>query len=392
MEVQLLITRQEAADLLNISLSHFQRHVQTRLPCVRSGQLRLYRHSDLERWIDDQLRPDPSTPSSGCTGFTEAHERFVADCRSGAALNKQGRAYKAKAITNLDSSLRRVPDAIRRKPLGAVRRGELQEAVDGFGREGLSASRIASIVNAVRSLYRWAIDRERASEDPASLVRLPVVALRERDRIATPGEFALLLSCLDSPDALPWALAGYGTARLQEVQLLAWTEVDLGDEVMLLAAEETARKSDAARRVIPLVGPLCRRLDAEWMRQGRPSTGRVCPPRARSRSGLLSLNQLSKRVKRIWEGSGLRPIGLQDSRHTAATWLDHSGVPPKVCSVLMGHRATQRDLYPGAAPITLRRYTHVLPGEIRRAGDKLDAFLAEREAEEEDDVLIALRD
>jgi hypothetical protein len=33
---------------------------------------------------------------------------------------------------------------------------------------------------------------------------------------------------------------------------------------------------------------------------------------------------------------------------------------------------------PGAAAITLRRYTHTLPGELERARDLLDAFLAER--------------
>lgn len=114
MEVQLLISRSEAADLLNMSLSHFQRHVQPQLPCVCSGQLRLYRHTDVEHWIDDQLRPDPLISSSGDTGFAEAHANFVADCRSGAALNRRGRPYRPKAITNLDSSLRRVPLACSR--------------------------------------------------------------------------------------------------------------------------------------------------------------------------------------------------------------------------------------------------------------------------------------
>jgi hypothetical protein len=60
--------------------------------------------------------------------------------------------------------------------------------------------------------------------------------------------------------------------------------------------------------------------------------------------------------------------------------------------MLMGHRAPRRDLYPAAAPITLRRYTHVLPGEIRRAGDRLDAFLAERESEEAANATIASTD
>ncbi len=42
----------EAAAALGMSLSHFQRHVQPFLPCVYSGQLRLYRPADLERWSE----------------------------------------------------------------------------------------------------------------------------------------------------------------------------------------------------------------------------------------------------------------------------------------------------------------------------------------------------
>jgi hypothetical protein len=49
---RLLLTRKEAAAALGMSLSHFQRHVQPQLPCVYSGQLRLYRPSDLERWAE----------------------------------------------------------------------------------------------------------------------------------------------------------------------------------------------------------------------------------------------------------------------------------------------------------------------------------------------------
>ena len=49
---KLLLTRREAAETLGVSLSHFQRHIQPQLRCVYSGQLRLYRPSDLERWIE----------------------------------------------------------------------------------------------------------------------------------------------------------------------------------------------------------------------------------------------------------------------------------------------------------------------------------------------------
>jgi hypothetical protein len=48
----------------------------------------------------------------------------------------------------------------------------------------------------------------------------------------------------------------------------------------------------------------------------------------------------------------------------------------------MGHKAPRRQSNPDAAPITLRRYTHVLDGELERARDQLDKFLAEREQQE----------
>jgi hypothetical protein len=49
---RMLLTRREAAAVLGVSLRHFQRHVQPFVPCVYSGQLRLYRPRDLEQWVE----------------------------------------------------------------------------------------------------------------------------------------------------------------------------------------------------------------------------------------------------------------------------------------------------------------------------------------------------
>lgn len=312
--------------------------------------------------------------------FDEAHRIFVASCAEGVALNKQGRSYKHTAILNLDSSLRKLPSGLRRQRLIQVSRGDFQRAVDDFRRAGLSGSRIRSIINSARALYRWAEERELAFANPATRIRLPAADSVERDRIATPGEFARLLRCLEPAEALPFALAAYGTARAQEIRVLGWPEVDLGQRQMVLADEERARKSRAARRTVPLARPLVDRLRVSWRAAGCPLAGRVCPPLRSSRSGMLALGQLQKRARRVWLEQGLEPIGLQDSRHTAATWLDHAGISPKVASVMMGHQVPQGRYE--AAPITLRRYTHVLPGELERARDRLDFFLAMREEEE----------
>lgn len=61
MAPKLLLSRREAAESLGMSLSHFQRHVQPQIPCVYSGQLRLYRPRDLERWAEEEARaPRPT--------------------------------------------------------------------------------------------------------------------------------------------------------------------------------------------------------------------------------------------------------------------------------------------------------------------------------------------
>jgi integrase len=313
-------------------------------------------------------------------GARSVHRRL----QSGRCSYQAGQDYKPKAILNLNSSLKRLPGETRLAPLDALTRGEIQEVVDDLRREGLSSSRIAAVVNAVRSLYRWAINRELAFENPVSLIQLPACDSKERDRVARPGEFAHLIGWLAPEDALPFALAAYGTARSQEIRALDWPQVDLSRDVLLLADDENVQKSTAARRIVPIARPLRKRLEAEWVRQGRPAEGRVCPPRRESRSRMISLDQLQKRVIAFWVQLNLNPIGLQDSRHTAATWLDHAGVTPKVASVFMGNRAPRQQSNSDAAPITLRRYTHVLDGELERARDQLDEFLAEREEQERD--------
>jgi integrase len=130
-----------------------------------------------------------------------------------------------------------------------------QQAVDEFraGDKALSSSRIKHRINAVRSMSRWAIQRRKIPTPLAVEVQLPADDSKPRDRIATPGEFAHLLDQLEPEDALPWALAGYGTARTQEVEVLDWPEVDFKHDVMLLAADDAAKKSEAARRILPLV-------------------------------------------------------------------------------------------------------------------------------------------
>jgi integrase len=311
--------------------------------------------------------------------LADARDQFVAAARDGIALNKWGRRYRRSAWKDLEGSLNSVPDALTRRRLGDITRGDVQRLVDDMTRAGASGSRVRSVVNSLRSLYRWAQDRDLVGHDPAANVRLPAMDAKPRDRVATPAEFAQLLAAARPEDAIAWALAGYATARKQEIRVLDWSHVDLKLGAVELAADEEGRKPGGSWRVVPLVKPVAKRLREVWIAQGRPTKGKVCPPRQYSPSGMLDLGYIQARVHREWRALGLEPIGLHESRHTAATWLDHAGVSPKVASTLMGHKTPEYQ--PGAASITLRRYTHTLPGELERARDQLDRFLVERTRE-----------
>jgi integrase len=318
---------------------------------------------------------------------SSAIEAYLAAIESGKALNKHGHRYKASAVRDLRGALEgHVKDAFGGHRLTDVRRGDVQRLVDTLTPDK-SGSRVRTVVNAVRSLYAWAQDRELVDHDPASRVRLPAMNPTPRDRVATVGEMRSLLRALKAEDALPYALAVYGTARREEIRRLRVADVDLELGVIYLGSDDAGRKSTAARRAVPLVKPLKVILREQLLRRGRPADAELlCPgskPGGRN-SGLLSFEALQERADGTWEPKDKtgKPTGKKvgqritahECRHTCASWLDAAGVRPVVVSQLMGHAAPA--FQAGAARITQERYTHALPGELDRARDLFDRWLS----------------
>lgn len=327
-------------------------------------------------------------PASNSMRVSTAIEAYLAAINAGRALNKQGRQYKPSAVRDLQGALERyVRPSLGGKRLADVRRSDVQRLIDSMTPEK-SGSRVRTVVNAIRSLYGWAQDRELVDHDPASRVRLPAMNATPRDRVATVAEMQTLLDALDPADALPYALAVYATARRAEIRHARVEDVDLDLGVIYLGADDRGRKSRAAQRAVPIAKPLAVRLRRESMRRGRPSpTALLCPGRKPGgrNSGMLSFEGLQKRVDDIWapkdehgkpagEKVGER-ITAHECRHTCASWLDAAGVRPVIVSKLMGHAAPARQA--GAAQITQERYTHALPGELEQARERFDRWLAD---------------
>src|SRR6478752_3435740 len=51
-----LLTRADVAKLLNVSLSHFVRHVARELPAIKMGRAVRYARADVDAWIDAKRR------------------------------------------------------------------------------------------------------------------------------------------------------------------------------------------------------------------------------------------------------------------------------------------------------------------------------------------------
>ena len=89
-------------------------------------------------------------------------------------LNRSGEVFKPSAIRGYESDLRRfvLPDFGGEK-LSEIRRGDLQRLCDKLTGQGYSGSKVRNVVTALKSVFRWALDRELVSVNPTTGLRLP---------------------------------------------------------------------------------------------------------------------------------------------------------------------------------------------------------------------------
>ena len=103
-----------------------------------------------------------------------AVDEFIEAAHAGQALNRSGRPYKPSALRDLQGILEyHVATELGNVPLRDVRRRHVQALVDRLGAEGLSESRIRSVVSALRGLYGYAIDRGHVEFNPADALVMP---------------------------------------------------------------------------------------------------------------------------------------------------------------------------------------------------------------------------
>ena len=119
-------------------------------------------------------REAPSPRDAG--SVASVVDDFVQAAETGRAVNRSGRTYRPSALRDLRGILRYhvVPD-LGHLALRDVRRQDIQALVDRLAREGLSESRIRSVISALRALYGYAIQNGQAEVNPADTLEMRAV-------------------------------------------------------------------------------------------------------------------------------------------------------------------------------------------------------------------------
>jgi integrase len=350
---------------------------------AREAEAKSWR-SEAKRALErGSLRP---TARDGRT-LGEALAAFIEGMQSGAIHPKGRDSYKPNTVRSYERALRVhiAPSQAARIKVGEVRRRDLKALAGDLLASGLSARSVSNVLNPIQAFYRWAIDNDDLSYNPAEGIDLPTGQPKRPKRIATPQEAAALIEALDVKDRPLWATAFYAGLRRGELQALRACDIDLG--ASLIHVERgwdqvegvIDPKSTAGRRRVPLLAILRDYLDEHLLRTGRSGEALVF---GRTPTQAFYASTVDGRAKRAWEAANeaereaaeaegrepvlLHPPHLHLCRHTFASLLIDSGANAKAIQEFMGHSKIQT---------TYDVYGHLLPGSHDEVRERMDAYL-----------------
>jgi integrase len=271
-----------------------------------------------------------------------------------------------------------------------ITRADMQRLVGGLLASGSSPSKTRSIINAARVLWRD-LDLLTGHDDPLLIdptrgLRLPASAGR-RERIATPDEARRLIEALQATDRALWATAMYAGLRHGELRALQAHDIDLKRRRINVQRGwdpyegEIEPKSEKGTRPTIITKPLQYLLAKHLKDTGREGRDLVF---GRTPTKPFQSKSVNRRALTAWAtarrredrqnttppAERVRPIGLQECRHTAVSQMLDAGITIDKVSKFMGH---------ASITITIDRYGHLLPGGEVDAIKLLDAYHQQHE-------------
>lgn len=172
------------------------------------------------------------------------------------------------------------------------------------------------------------------------------------------------------------AVAAYTGLRRGELLGLRWEDVDFDAPTLAVVRQvvelknrpcvQEHPKTDAGRRVVPLVLPAVAALRAQQaLLRAEAVVGPWVFPS--SRGTLPKPGVATDIFRRIVAKAGVEPRPFHALRHTAASILLGAGVEPALCAKVMGH---------ASLAVFYATYADLLPAAGEQVGRQVNAFLA----------------
>jgi len=243
---------------------------------------------------------------------------------------------------------------------------------------GPSTVRKALVVLGI--LFRFAMRDHIVAVNPASLVRKPVVRSRKgADERLTPEQLAVLFANVTGRTRIVVRIAAATGMRAGEVFGLRWGDVDLKARMIHVCRQFTAgefvefTKTEAGARSIGIDAKLAAEL-AEWKlaQKGEHRTAGALVVATSAGGPIDSSNFLNRYFRPALKAAGLPRVVFHSLRHTAATILASSNIPPGTVHRILGHAsfATTMQLYGGLTQEALERAAGALGDAFEPRPDK----------------------
>ena len=131
--------------------------------------------NDARAWLyDQQVARDTAQQVGSADGLLgSVIDDFLAAAQSGLARDSSGEPYSGERLHVLRSALGRVDAELGTMRIEDVRRRQVQSVVDQLYASGWSVDQISEIVDALRALYVYAVQRELVDFSPIVQLRSP---------------------------------------------------------------------------------------------------------------------------------------------------------------------------------------------------------------------------
>jgi integrase len=225
---------------------------------------------------------------------------------------------------------------------------------------------------AVKMIFKAARRLGRIAEDPAEFLA-PIRLFDDPDetkrRPFTVAELQALLALADDEWKSMIRIGLYTGARLSDIALLRWSNIDLERGELRFTARKTAKSV-----LLPIVGPLQGHI--ENLASSDDPHGFLHPRAAQSFNRRKISASLSNQFGNLLDQAGLRPLktpgasnrrranalSFHSLRHTAVSLLKDAGIPMAVVLEMVGHSDAQTNaLYTHVGRDALERAASVFP-------------------------------